>query len=100
MTLKLYALMGALLVFSGCGTPSVIQLTPDTYLISRASAAGMFVNMPKLKAEVIQQAQAFAANQGKRAEPVNMNETFPTHGFPSFDYQFRLVAITNQIIMP
>jgi hypothetical protein len=75
----------------GCTNPGIVQLNHDTYLLSRSSAAGMFVNMPKLKAQVIQEAQSFASARGKRAEPVNMNETFPAHGFPSFDYEFRLV---------
>jgi len=67
----------------------------NEYLLSRRSIAGAFANMPKLKAEVIQEANKFAASKGKVAVPVSTSDTAPTHGFPSFEYRFRLEDPTN-----
>ena len=64
-------------------------------MLSKSSPAGMFTNMPQLKADVIKEAQAFAAKRGKVAVPVSTHDVFPTHGFPSFEYQFRLADPTN-----
>ncbi len=75
----------------GCHNTGVVQLSTDTYMISKSSAAGMFVNMPALKAEVIRQANQYAASRGKAIEPLHSQDTFPAHGFPSYEYQFRLV---------
>lgn len=76
---------------AGCQSPGVIQLSADTYVISRSSAAGAFTNMAKLRASTIQEANAFAAQKGKVAVAVNAREVVPTHGFPSYEYQFRLL---------
>lgn len=92
--LLLFALSLALAAI-GCHNTGVVQLSADTYMISRSSAAGAFVNMPKLKAEVIKQANIYAAQQGKDIVPVHSQDTFPAHGFPSYEYQFRLVPRTN-----
>jgi hypothetical protein len=88
----LYSLF-AILLAAGCSTPSgPVQLTGDTYLISRSNAAGMFANMATTKTEVIQQANHFAQEQGKRAEAIELHEHIPyAAGFPKFDYTFRLV---------
>ena len=81
------------LVLSGCANPGVVKLSPDTYMITRQDRAGIFGNASKLKAEVIQEASAFAAAQGKVAIPLATNER-PMGGpgqFASFEYQFRVV---------
>jgi len=84
------------LLLTGCRSSGVLQMSPDTYLITKRSGAGMFANVPGMKAEVIQQANAFAATKGQRLEPIGLTESTPTHGFPSVTYQFRLVpAVTN-----
>ncbi len=77
---------------SGCATPGPAQVSPGVYMISRTSAAGsVFANMAKLKAEVIEDANRFAASKGKVAVPVNIREERPVPGFPLVEYQFRLV---------
>lgn len=78
-------------LFTGCSSPGVIQLSADTYVVSKSSAAGAFTNMAKLRASAIQEANAFAASQGKVAVAINARELVPTHGFPSYEYQFRLL---------
>lgn len=84
----------------GCANSGVVKISPDTYMICRSSGAGAFTNMPKLKVKVIQDANRFAAKQGKQVEAVKLSDTFPAHGFPSVEYQFRLVDITNAPAKP
>ena len=74
------------------GGPEVIQLSPDTYMITRSSKAGMFTNMSKLKTRVIKQANDFAESKGKIAVPISERVDRPAvGGFPSYEYQFRVV---------
>lgn len=97
MKIKHTLLTIAVIALCGCHNTGVVQLSKDTYFISRSSAAGMFVNMPKLKAEVIQEASRFAIKEGKKIEPISLSDTFPAHGFPSVDYQFRLVDMATNV---
>jgi len=85
-----FALLAVLLV--GCRSSGVLQVSADTYLITKRSGAGMFANVPGMKAEVIQQANAYAAGKQMKLEPIDLTESTPAHGFPSVTYQFRLVA--------
>ena len=76
----------------GCAiSAGVVKLSPDTYMISRASAGGAFANMSTLKARVVKEASEFAQDQGKIAIPLSLNENRPPIGFPSIEYQFRVV---------
>jgi hypothetical protein len=75
----------------GCSSPGVVKLSENTYVVSRTSAAGAFTNIAKLRAETIQEANRFAASQGKVAVVISDRETVPTTGFPSYEYQFKLV---------
>lgn len=77
---------------AGCRNPQIVQVSPGVYLLSRSDRAGIFGNASKMKAEVIQEANDFAAKQNKVAIPVTTNESplWPGH-LASFDYQFRLV---------
>lgn len=96
MNIKLIIIGLAALVLAGCSTNSgVVTISGDTYLISRNNAAGAFSNIPKMKVEIIKQANDFAASKGKVAQEISLDTTFPTHGFPSVDYQFKLVDPTN-----
>ncbi len=81
----------AILALVGCRSSGVVEMSPGTYLITKRSGAGMFANVPGMKAEVIKEAAAFAAGKGKAVEVISLSDTVPTHGFPSVDYQFRLV---------
>jgi Short C-terminal domain len=82
-----------LFVLASVAQADVVQISPDTYLISRISRAGMFASMPKLKMAVIREANAFAEAQGKIAIPLSSKETPAAPGqWPTFDYQFRVVA--------
>ncbi len=86
------------LLFTGCQNPGIVQLSPDTYMLSRVDHGGVFGNASALKAGVISDANAFAASQGKIAIPLAMKETPMVVGtaghmgtFASFEYQFRVV---------
>ena len=90
------ALLATVIVLGASAThaadPEVVQLGPDTYMITRTSKAGMFTNMSKLKSRVIQQANGFAASKGMIAVQISENQQRPVvMGFPSFEYRFRLV---------
>jgi len=92
---KVLASIACLLVVflaAGCKSLSIIQLSPDTYMVSKTSGAGVFKSMASLKAEVISAANAFAESKGKIAIPVASQVTpaAPLQN-PSFEYQFRVV---------
>ena len=74
------------------GRLEVVQLTADTYMVTKSSKAGIFVNMSKLKSKVIKRANEFAASKGKVAVGVFEKETSPAvAGWPTYEYRFRLV---------
>ena len=77
---------------AACSAPGVVQTGPNTYVVSRSSAAGAFTNMATLKAETVREANQFAVSQGKQAEGISLEEERPTTGFPNVEYQFRLVG--------
>ena len=77
-----------LILLTGCANPGVVQISPDTYQLSRSSAAGAFANTSALKARVINDANVFAQKQGKIAVPLNISESRPNVGFPSCDITF------------
>jgi hypothetical protein len=75
----------------GCQSSGVVQTSPDTYKVSRKSAGGIFTDTAKLRDEVIQEANAFAASKGKIAVQVATHSEHPlVGGLPSFEYEFRL----------
>lgn len=85
-------------ILSGCASnPGVVQTSPGVYLISREDKAGIFGNPSAMKADVIKEANEFAAKQGKVAIAVSTNSTgmYPGH-FATFDYQFKLVDPNGQ----
>lgn len=92
MPFRLLALV-LLAALSGCANPGIVQISPDTYMLSRDDHGGIFGNANRLKASVIQEANDFAAKQGKIAVPLESKQT-PVGGpgqWASFEYQFRVV---------
>ena len=78
---------------AGCANPGIVKLSPDTYMLSRTDKGGVFGNASAMKADVIREANEFAASQGKIAVPLSLNESPIYIGhFASVDYQFRVVA--------
>jgi hypothetical protein len=79
---------------AGCANPGIVQLSPDTYMLSREAHGGIFASAAGLKAGVIQDANKFAENQGKVAVPISAKEKPMGNGpaqWASFEYQFRVV---------
>ena len=78
----------------GCASTGPVQLSPDTYMISKTDKGGIFGNPSKMKLAVIREANEFAASQGKTAIPISTNETPLVVGqrFASIEYQFRVVS--------
>lgn len=89
-----YTLIAAtLLVSLPIQATEPIQISPNTYLISEVSHAGIFASLPKLKIKVLRKANEFAASKGLIAIPVSLRIT-PAGGpaqWPEAEYQFRLV---------
>jgi len=73
----------------GCGSPAVVQLTPDLYVISKTNRAGVFESTAAMKAAVAKEASEFAAAKGKVAIVVAVHDTpdYPGH-FATVEYQF------------
>lgn len=93
------ALFGVILllvaaVLTGCKSTDIVQLSPDTYMVTVEDHAGIFAGSPaKLKARTIRAANAFAESNGKITIPVAM-QYHPVGGFrdwPSFEYQFMVL---------
>jgi len=79
---------------SGCANPGIVKLSPDTYMLLREAHGGIFASASALKAGVINDANAFAENQGKVAVPLSSKEKPMGNGpaqWASFEYQFRVV---------
>ena len=79
-------------VVTGCANPGIVKLSPDTYMLARTDKGGVFGNASAMKADVIREANEFAASQGKIAIPISLNESPMYIGhFASVEYQFRIV---------
>lgn len=81
------------IVLAGCANPGIVQVSPETYLLSREDHGGIFGSASALKVGVISDANAFAAGQGKVAIPISAHETpVGVMGkWAKFEYQFRVV---------
>src|ERR1017187_3840177 len=81
-------------VFAGCSSPGIVQLSPDTYMITKEDHGGIFAfNRGKLKTKTIREADAFAESKGKVAIPVALKEhpVGVLGDWASVEYQFRVV---------
>lgn len=78
---------------AGCATNhGATEISPDTYMISRSDKGGIFGDAAAMKLDVIKEAQAFAAQQGKVAIPLAVKEVPLRPGrFAQIEYQFRVV---------
>jgi hypothetical protein len=91
--LGLCAALGMILLCFGCQNPGIVQLSPNTYMLSRDDHAGVFGNFGALKAGVIRDADAFAESKGKVAVPITSKEhpVGVLGNWASFEYQFMLL---------
>jgi len=82
-----------LLLCTSCTSISVNKTGANEYSAFGRSAAGMFVNYPRLRAAVRKEADEFAARKGQRAAEIGYSERnrfIP--GFPYYEYKFQLVS--------
>src|SRR5262245_639439 len=82
-----------LAILAGCAKPgTVVQLSPDTYMVSRTDKGGAFGSTSAMKVDAIREASEFAAGQGKVAIPLHIREMPAAPGsFASVEYQFRVL---------
>jgi hypothetical protein len=74
MKTKIIIIGMAALLAAGCQNPDIVQVSPNTYMLSSEDHAGMFGSKSALKAGVIRDANAFAEKQGKIAIPISAKE--------------------------
>src|ERR1017187_6746310 len=77
---------------AGCANPGIVQISPNTYLLSREDHGGIFGSASALKAGVFHDATAFAEKQGKAEIPISAQE-HPVGilaDWASFELAFRL----------
>lgn len=92
-------------LLAGCANPGIVPLSQDTFMLSRTDHGGILGNASAMKADVIQEANTFAASKGKVAVPLAINETPLIAGarFASIEYQFRLVdqndPLTKNVVL-
>jgi hypothetical protein len=86
----------ALIFLCGCQNPGIVQVSPNTYMLSREDHAGIFGSMSKLKTGVIQDVKTFAEKQEKVAIPISAKEhpVGVLADWASFEVIFKL-ASTN-----
>ncbi|MBE0545931.1 MAG: SHOCT domain-containing protein [Verrucomicrobia bacterium] len=85
-------------LLAGCRNfkqPGVVQLSPDTYMLTKEDHRGIFGPgaSPKLKTETIREANAFAESMGKIAIPISMipHPIGVMGDWAAWEYQFRVV---------
>lgn len=76
---------------AGCASSGPMQLSQNTYMISKSSKAGMLASKSAVMASCIKEANAFAAKRGLVAVSRGTSWDKPVLGFPTFTYQFILV---------
>jgi Short C-terminal domain len=91
------ALAGTALLSAACMSPGsgtgLMQLSADTYRISRVDGVGRYADAAAMQAAVAEEASAFARSQGKVAVPISTHqETMRAGHLTTVEYAFRLVA--------
>ena len=94
----LFFTLVTMLCLTSCRSPGIVQLSPDTYMLTKEDHGGIFAfNRGRLKTDVIREANAFAEKQGKVAIPISVKE-HPVGilgDWASVEYQFRVVDKTD-----
>jgi len=76
------------------------QLTPDTYRLSRVDGAGVYRDADAMKAAIAEEANRFAAKQGKIAIPVASHEETLRGHLLTADLEFRLATPGEAAALP
>ena len=86
-------IIGTALVLFGWASSAPIPTGKETYMISRQSAAGVFVAANSIKADIFREASAFCAAQDKEFQVVSAIESsaIPFTPRPSSEVRFNCV---------
>jgi hypothetical protein len=87
-------------ILSGCASnPGIVKTSDDTYKLVRTDKGGSFGDVPAAKADMVRQANDFAANQGKVVVPITMKEEpLAVQGFTSIEYQFQIADKSAAVV--
>ncbi len=80
------------LVVGACSSAGIVQLSADTYRLSRVDGGGVYADAAAMKASVIHDANAFAESRGKVAVPIATHEESLRGHLSTIAYEFRLVT--------
>jgi len=86
------------IALSGCAsTPGIVKVSDDTYKLARTDKGGSLGDVASTKTNMMREADAFAANQGKVVVPIAMKEEpLAVQGFTALEFQFQ-IADKNSI---
>lgn len=88
--LVLSVLVMAAALLSAC-VSDVMQLSENTFMVSKTSSAGAFASKSSMQAKAIKAANEFAAKRGKVAVATGTEWERLPQGFPTFTYYFKIV---------
>lgn len=88
-------------ILGACASSGPMSIGKDTYMITKQSAGGMFVNPTTIKAEIIREGAGFCSTQGKEFQLVGSNElgAIPGARMPSSEIQFMCLAASDPALV-
>jgi hypothetical protein len=88
-----FIVVGVLAIVAGCASSGVIPTGPDTYMVSKTSAGGVFVSGSSVKADLYIEANKFCADRGQVVDTVDASSknAIPFARMPSAELQFKCV---------
>jgi len=85
--------VSACLLLAACASSGVIPTGPDTYMISKTSAGGVFVSGTSVKADLYVEANKYCNDRGLVVDTVDATSknAIPFARMPSAELQFKCV---------
>ncbi len=92
--MKVVTIIAASLILFGCTSSGPVRTGQDTYMIAKQSAGGLFVSGGAVKAEIVAEANAHCAKEGKAMELLtgDAKNAIPFARMPSAEISFKCVA--------
>ena len=83
---------------AACASSGVVPTGPDTYMLTKTSAGGMFVSGSSVKSDLYVEANRFCASKGLAVDTVDASSknAIPFARMPSADLHFKCVPPTAQ----
>lgn len=81
-------------LLAACASSGVIPTGPDTYMLTKTSAGGVFVSGSSVKAQLYKEANRFCESKGLAVDTVDATSknAIPFARMPSAELHFRCVA--------